>query len=63
MSYMQENVFMKKLRLAIAALAGCETCIKAHEASVQQHGLGEDHVHDAVRIAAVLSGAATALRG
>ena len=48
--------------LAIAALAGCETCIKAHEASVQQHGLGEDHVHDAVRIAAVLNGAASALR-
>lgn len=48
--------------LAIAALAGCETCIKAHEASVLQHGLSEEHVHDAVRIAAVLSGAVVALR-
>lgn len=48
--------------LAIAALGGCETCIKAHEASVQQHGLTEDHVHDAVRIAAILQGAAVALR-
>lgn len=48
--------------LAIAALAGCETCIKAHEASVGQHGLTEEHVHDAVRIAAVLQGAAVALR-
>ncbi|MCI0379678.1 MAG: carboxymuconolactone decarboxylase family protein [Gemmataceae bacterium] len=48
--------------LAIAALAGCETCIKAHEASVIQHGLGEDHVHEAVRIASILQGAAVALR-
>lgn len=48
--------------LAIAALAGCDACIKAHEASVQQHGLGEDHVHEAVRIAAILQGAAVALR-
>ena len=50
------------MSLAIAALAGCETCIKAHEASVQQHGLTEEHVHDAVRIAAVLQGSAVALR-
>lgn len=48
--------------LAIAALAGCEACIKAHEASILQHGLSEEHVHDAVRCAAVLSGAAVALR-
>ncbi|MCS7046674.1 MAG: carboxymuconolactone decarboxylase family protein [Gemmataceae bacterium] len=48
--------------LAIAALAGCEGCIKAHEASVVQHGLTEDHVHDAVRLAAVLCGTAVALR-
>jgi len=47
--------------LAIAALAGCEACIKAHEASVQQHGMGEEQVHDAVRIAAILGGAAVAL--
>lgn len=51
------------MSLAIAALAGCETCIKAHEASVQQHGLSEEHVHDAVRIASILNGAAVALRG
>jgi alkyl hydroperoxide reductase subunit D len=48
--------------MAIAVLAGCETCIKAHEASILQHGLGDEHVHDAVRIAAILSGAAVALR-
>jgi alkyl hydroperoxide reductase subunit D len=48
--------------LAIAALAGCEACIKSHESSVLHQGLSEDHVHDAVRIAAVLQGAAVALR-
>jgi lipoyl-dependent peroxiredoxin subunit D len=47
--------------LAIAALAGCEVCIQSHEASVRQHGLTEDHVHEAVRIAAILQGAAVAL--
>lgn len=46
--------------MAVAALAGCEMCIKTHEASLLQHGLTEDHVHDAVRIAAVLSGVVVA---
>lgn len=44
-----------------AALAGCEMCLKAHEAAVKQGGLTEDNVHDAVRIAAVLHGVAVAL--
>ncbi len=48
------------MSLAIAALAGCEACIKAHEASVQQHGLGEEHVHEAVRVASILYGAMVA---
>ena len=48
--------------LAVAALAGCEACIKAHESSALHQGLTEDHVHDTVRLAAVLQGAAVALR-
>jgi alkyl hydroperoxide reductase subunit D len=48
--------------LALAALAGCEVCIKAHEASLLQNGLSEDHAFDAVRIAAVLQGFAIALQ-
>ena len=44
-----------------AALAGCELCLKAHEAAVKKGGLNEDNVHDAVRIAAVLNGIAIAL--
>lgn len=44
-----------------AALAGCELCLKAHEAAVKKGGLNEDNVHDAVRIASVLHGIAVAL--
>lgn len=44
-----------------AALAGCEMCLKAHEAAVKKDGLNEDNVHDAVRIAAILHGVAVAL--
>lgn len=47
--------------LACAVLAPCEACIQSHEASVLKQGLTEDHVHDVVRIAATLSGVATAL--
>ncbi len=42
--------------MAVAALAGCEMCITTHEKSILEHGLTEDHVHEAVRIAAVLQG-------
>lgn len=44
-----------------AALAGCELCLKAHEAAVKKGGLNEENVHDAVRIASVLHGIAVAL--
>lgn len=44
-----------------AALAGCELCLKAHEAAVKKGGLDEENVHDAVRIASVLHGLAVAL--
>lgn len=46
--------------LACAALAGCEMCIKAHENTLLSEGAGEDKVHDAVRIAAVVRGFQTA---
>jgi len=44
-----------------AALAGCEMCLKAHEAAVKKDGMNEDNVHDAVRISAILHGVAIAL--
>lgn len=49
------------ISLAIAALAGCEMCIRSHEASALQNGLSEEQVHDAVRIAATLYGFVVAL--
>jgi lipoyl-dependent peroxiredoxin subunit D len=47
--------------LAVAALAGCEACLKSHEASVLKVGLGEEHVHEVIRLAGVLAGVAVAL--
>jgi lipoyl-dependent peroxiredoxin subunit D len=47
--------------LAVSALAGCESCIRSHEQVVTQGGLTPEHVLDAIRIAATINAAATAL--
>jgi alkyl hydroperoxide reductase subunit D len=47
--------------LAVSAINGCETCVRAHEKVVLDGGLTEEHVHDAVRIAATIHAAAVAL--
>lgn len=47
--------------LAVSAINGCEACVRSHEQAVLAGGLGEDHVHDAVRIAATVHGVAVAL--
>ncbi len=47
--------------LAVSAINGCETCVRAHEDVVTKGGLSEDQVNDAVRIAAVIHAAAVAL--
>jgi lipoyl-dependent peroxiredoxin subunit D len=47
--------------LAVSAINGCEACVKAHEKVVLEAGLSEDQVHDAVRVAATVNAAATAL--
>jgi alkyl hydroperoxide reductase subunit D len=47
--------------LAVSAINGCESCIRSHEHAVIQGGLSEEHVHDAVRIAATIRAAAVAL--
>lgn len=49
------------LSLAVSAIEGCELCVRSHEASLVELGLSVDEVHDAVRIAAVVNGAAAAL--
>jgi alkyl hydroperoxide reductase subunit D len=47
--------------LAVSAVNGCEACVRAHENVVLEGGLTEEHVHDAVRIAATIHGVAVAL--
>ena len=47
--------------LAVSAINGCEACVRAHEAVVVEGGLGDEQVHDAVRIAATIQAAAVAL--
>lgn len=47
--------------LAASAINGCELCVQSHERAVLEAGLTEDNVHDAVRIAATIHGAAVAL--
>ncbi len=39
--------------LAVSAINGSETCLRAHEKVVLEGGLTEDQVHDAVRISVV----------
>jgi alkyl hydroperoxide reductase subunit D len=47
--------------LAASAINGCEMCVRSHEDVVIKGGLSEDHVHDAVRIAATIHAAAVSL--
>lgn len=47
--------------LAVSAINNCQSCMAAHEAGVLKGGLSEDHVFDAVRIAATVHAAAIAL--
>ncbi len=47
--------------LAVSAINGCATCLQAHETVVLNGGVTDEQVHDAVRIASVIHGAAVAL--
>jgi alkyl hydroperoxide reductase subunit D len=47
--------------LAVSAINNCHSCIASHEAAVIKQGLTEDHVLDAVRIAATIHAAAFAI--
>lgn len=47
--------------LAVSAINGCEACVRSHESTVLDSGLTEAHVHDAVRIAAVMHACAVSL--
>jgi alkyl hydroperoxide reductase subunit D len=47
--------------LAASAVLGCDWCMRAHERVVVEGGVTEEQVHDAIRIAATIQGAAVAL--
>ena len=47
--------------LAVSAVNACETCVRSHEAVLLEHGVTEDQIHDAVRVASVVHGVAVAL--
>jgi len=48
--------------LAVSAINGCEMCIRSHEGVLTQHGVKEEAIHEAVRIAAVIRSASTCLQ-
>jgi alkyl hydroperoxide reductase subunit D len=47
--------------LAVSAINACQQCCFAHEKTVLESGLTDDHVHEAVRIAATMAAAAQSL--
>ena len=56
-----DKVTFELMSMACAALAGCGMCIKAHEATLLQHGVSEAAINDVVRIAAVSQGVVVGL--
>lgn len=60
--YAAARIDLELFCLAVSAIHHCEACVRAHEKVVREGGLGEQQVHDAVRIAAVLHGTAVARR-
>jgi len=55
------RVDFELMSLAVSAISGCETCVRAHEKTVTDGGITADQVNDAVRIAATIHAAAVAL--
>lgn len=47
--------------LAVSAVNACEACVRAHERVLMEGGITEAQIHDAIRIAATIHGAAVAL--
>jgi alkyl hydroperoxide reductase subunit D len=45
--------------LAVSAMNGCGMCIDSHERVLLQHGIKEDVIQAAVRVAAVMKALAT----
>lgn len=57
------TVAFELFSLAVSVINACEICVRFHEATLLEQGTTEDQIHDAVRIASVVHGAAVALDG
>ena len=55
------RAYIELFSVAVSAMAGCQTCLANHEKAALDCGLTEEHVHDAVRIAAAMQGVAVGL--
>lgn len=56
-----DRVTFELMSLAVSAINGCGACLASHEKVVRKHGLEAVAVQSAVRIAAVMHAAATAI--
>lgn len=50
------KVRFKPCATGCAALAGCESCLRGHDAGLPKDGVTEKQIHDGVRIVAFVSG-------
>jgi len=57
-----DKVSFEIMCLAVSALSGCGSCIKAHVHELKKAGLGQEAVQSAARIAAVINAAAVGHR-
>lgn len=46
---------------AVSSINGCQACMDSHEKSVREKGLSEEHILQAIRIAAIMNGIGTVL--
>lgn len=51
------KIDLELFSLAVSAVNGCGACVQAHENVLTGHGVTEEQVHDAVRIAATVNAA------
>lgn len=56
-----EKVDFEVYSLAVSVLSGCGMCINSHIQALKKHGLGNDAVQSAARIAAVVNALSTSL--
>lgn len=49
--------------LAVSAINGCQFCLKSHEKQLRDHGISQEQVQTAVRVAAVVQAVSAVLGG